>query len=198
MKYNKNELEDLILIQKISYKEIGRRYGVSDTFIRKKSKNLGIELPKRKNFIKKIIPHNKGKFIRLDQCLNCKERIKTDWYSERKFCSRDCSKEYKIQEKWNHYLSNQQEYCKITNLRFVKKHLLYEQKSCCKICNLPNQWNKKILVFILDHIDGDASNNLRINLRLICPNCDSQLDTFKSKNKNSSRKDRYIKNYKIQ
>lgn len=45
----------------------------------------------------------------------------------------------------------------------------------------------KPLVFILDHIDGHANNNTRTNLRLICPNCDSQLDTYKSKNKNSDR-----------
>lgn len=40
---------------------------------------------------------------------------------------------------------------------------------------------------ILDHIDGDASHNTRENLRCVCPNCDSQLDTYKSKNKNGSR-----------
>ena len=37
------------------------------------------------------------------------------------------------------------------------------------------------------HINGDAAYSARENLRLICPNCDSQLDTFKSKNKNSAR-----------
>lgn len=37
-------------------------------------------------------------------------------------------------------------------------------------------------------IDWNASNNKRENLRLICPNCDSQLETFKSKNKNSARR----------
>ena len=42
----------------------------------------------------------------------------------------------------------------------------------------------------------DFVNNMKENLRLICPNCDSQLGTFKSKNKNSSRKERYLKNYK--
>jgi hypothetical protein len=34
---------------------------------------------------------------------------------------------------------------------------------------------------------------MRNNLRLVCHNCDSQLDTYKSKNKNSARKKRYIK-----
>ena len=31
------------------------------------------------------------------------------------------------------------------------------------------------------------ANINRDNLRLVCPNCDSQLDTYKSKNKNSDR-----------
>ena len=41
----------------------------------------------------------------------------------------------------------------------------------------------------------NASNNRRGNLRCVCPNCDSQLDTYKSKNKNGSRNYyRYNKN----
>lgn len=56
-------------------------------------------------------------------------------------------------------------------------------------------WNSKELHFILDHIDGDATNNTRNNLRLICPNCDSQLDIYKSRNiGNSTRK---YKPYKL-
>lgn len=42
-------------------------------------------------------------------------------------------------------------------------------------------------------VDGHVSNNKRDNLRCICPNCDSQLDTYKSKNKNSDRIYRYNK-----
>jgi hypothetical protein len=81
-------------------------------------------------------------------------------------------------------------------MRFLKKHILNEQKCSCGLCGIENNWNGKKLIFVLDHIDGDASNNMRNNLRLVCHNCDSQLDTYKSKNKNSARKDRYIKNYK--
>lgn len=40
---------------------------------------------------------------------------------------------------------------------------------------------------VLDHIDGDATNNARENLRMVCPNCDSQLPTFKSKNRGKGR-----------
>lgn len=43
------------------------------------------------------------------------------------------------------------------------------------------------LEFVLDHIDGDATNNARENLRMVCPNCDSQLPTFKSKNRGKGR-----------
>ena len=56
--------------------------------------------------------------------------------------------------------------------------------------------NNKPLVFVLDHIDGDAANNHFENLRMVCPNCDSQLPTFKSKNKKSSRRDYFREHIK--
>jgi RNA polymerase subunit RPABC4/transcription elongation factor Spt4 len=102
-----------------------------------------------------------------------------------------------VDEKYNYYLNNQKEFEKIIITgRFLKKHILKEQNNCCDICKNKNEWNGKPIVFVLDHINGDASNNRRENIRLVCPNCDSQLDTFKSKNKNSSRKERYFLNYK--
>ena len=72
-------------------------------------------------------------------------------------------------------------------MKHYKKYFLKEQDFKCNICGLPNVWNGKTLVFVLDHINGNADDNTRTNLRLICPNCDSQLDTFKSKNKKSAR-----------
>jgi hypothetical protein len=55
------------------------------------------------------------------------------------------------------------------------------------ICHLPDEWNGADLALVLDHVDGDSTNNARGNLRLICPNCDSQLPTYKSKNKGKGR-----------
>ena len=79
-------------------------------------------------------------------------------------------------------------------MRNYKKFFLKEQNYKCAICGVSNIWNNKELVFILDHINGRANDNSRNNLRLICPNCDSQLDTYKSKNKNSDRQG-YRKTY---
>ncbi len=75
-----------------------------------------------------------------------------------------------------------------TTIRGIfRQYILEQQNHCCAICGMPDEWHGKPLVFILDHIDGDAANSARSNLRLICPNCDSQLDTYKAKNKNSAR-----------
>lgn len=55
----------------------------------------------------------------------------------------------------------------------------------CSICGQDNQWNGKKLVLILDHINGVYNDNRIENLRWVCPNCNSQLDTTGSKNKQS-------------
>jgi len=90
---------------------------------------------------------------------------------------------------YQRFLTDNDKYCvgNYTPKNF-KDFFLKEQNNQCSICQITPKWNNQNLVFVLDHIDGDASNNKRINLRLICPNCDSQLSTFKSKNKNSTRR----------
>ena len=50
-----------------------------------------------------------------------------------------------------------------------------------------------------DHIDGNPDNNTKDNIRMLCPNCHSQTDTFGVKNKKSKNTQRNIyrrKNYR--
>lgn len=119
-----------------------------------------------------------------------------------KFCSAECCRLKAHELAYRDFLENSEKYCRgnYTPKNF-KKEFIKEQDGVCAICGCKPFHNEKPLVFVLDHIDGDASNNRRENLRMICPNCDSQLSTFKSKNKNSTRrnywKEHIIKNMKF-
>lgn len=63
--------------------------------------------------------------------------------------------------------------------RLLKEGMLKYVCSCCKITT----WQNKPLSLELDHIDGDKYNHKLENLRLLCPNCHSQTDTYRGRNK---------------
>jgi len=64
--------------------------------------------------------------------------------------------------------------------RLLKEGLLDNK---CSICGLEPVWQEQPLVLILDHINGVRDDNRRENLRLLCPNCNSQTDTFAGRNR---------------
>lgn len=67
---------------------------------------------------------------------------------------------------------------------FKLKNKLFKfgyKENKCEICGV-NKWMGKDINCELDHIDGDRTNHKLENLRILCPNCHSQTETFRSKN----------------
>lgn len=184
----KEELTELLLNQKLSYVEVGKRYGVSGAAIKKAALRLGFNLPYRR----KVNPKETfGKGIikvPIAICPNCSKEVRLYASRRNTFCSFKCQHEYEHKEKYKKFVEGDFYYMRANyGPRIFKEDIIKEQGGICAICGMKPEWNNKPLVFILDHIDGDASHNIRSNIRAICPNCDSQLDTYKSKNKNGAR-----------
>lgn len=78
---------------------------------------------------------------------------------------------------------------------YLKKRLIDNGmlKKKCQLCGCGDEWNGKELVLIIDHINGVNNDNRIENLRLICPNCNSQLKTFCGRNTNRKKKKFYCK-----
>lgn len=71
-----------------------------------------------------------------------------------------------------------------------KTVVLEEQNRKCLECGLGEIWNGKKLTLQIDHIDGNNQNNVRENLRGLCPNCHTQTPTYGSKNMSEEAKEK--------
>lgn len=117
-----------------------------------------------------------------NRCLFCEKEVKT---SVAIYCSNNCQQNYtweKVKaeiEKTGYFSSS---VCGTIPKRYYRE----KQDHRCAICNLKD-WFGKPIPLILDHIDGNSDNWLVPNLRMICPNCDTFLPTFKSRNRGNGR-----------
>jgi hypothetical protein len=134
-------------------------------------------------------------------CQHCKVQFSFKGYSStHKFCSLDCSYNYQSAQKeslkehrYQKWLSGKD--IGVKNPRkLIRDFLIIRDGYKCKCCGI-DSWNGKEITLWTDHIDGDATNNHPTNFRLICPNCDSQSETFGGKNYGKGRKSRGLPQY---
>jgi len=93
-----------------------------------------------------------------------------------KMCSERRRKMIPLSERMTEHFSGSR-----TNLknRMIQEGVL---KNGCSLCGCGTEWKGKPLVMALDHINGIKDDYRQENLRLLCPNCNSQTTTFSGRN----------------
>lgn len=116
----------------------------------------------------------------IDNCLNCNaELLRYRPSRARKFCSN----KNKCQNEYHRKIAIDMG---IAGIGSTKQHLIETRGYKCEECGI-SEWNNKHISLDLDHIDGNFNDNGLHNVRLLCPNCHSQTDTFKVRNKGKGR-----------
>ncbi|MBV9438615.1 MAG: HNH endonuclease [Candidatus Eremiobacteraeota bacterium] len=74
------------------------------------------------------------------------------------------------------------------NRHIIKRRLIAEGKlqNICAICGIAD-WKGRPLSLQLDHVNGNGLDYRLENLRILCPNCHSQTETFAGRNRKNSR-----------
>src|SRR6201991_46711 len=119
------------------------------------------------------------------QCRGCGAAMSKR--SQKVYCSNACQALVRRDTGTKRWLESGEAVIATSRGHYIRQYLADAQSGCCAICGGPNEWLGVRLALVLDHIDGNPTNNRRENLRLVCPNCDSQLPTYKSRNRGHGR-----------
>jgi len=119
-------------------------------------------------------------------CLECGQENLWGHSKINKYCNNACQREYEYKQRIKAWLTEGKSW-KTQVPQWPKRYLAEVNGRKCSVCSLED-WMGKEITLEVDHIDGRHYNNNVENLRLICPNCHSQTDTYKNKNKGNGRK----------
>lgn len=64
---------------------------------------------------------------------------------------------------------------------------LSEDNYFCSSCGLSDEWNNNLIVLELHHINGINNDNRIENITWLCPNCHSQTNTHKGRNRSNKK-----------
>ena len=122
------------------------------------------------------------------RCLGCDALLSTR--SQKIYCGNACQASARRDASTRLWLESGDARVRSEQGHFIRLFLADAQSGRCAICSGASIWQDSPLVLVQDHIDGNPANNCRDNLRLVCPNCDSQLPTYKSRNRGNGRSSR--------
>lgn len=128
-------------------------------------------------------------------CLNCGKELTK---GQTKFCSNQCSSDFEHKKYIDAWKNGENNGTKGSNQlsNHVRTYLLEKANYKCERCGWGeiNPYTNKIPLEI-HHIDGNHEHNTEDNLQVLCPNCHSLTENFKSRgNGRANRKKDYLTN----
>lgn len=123
-------------------------------------------------------------------CECCNVVMSPSRNSKGRFCSIKCQQAISFGWRFIKFLAGAADACRDPRSR--KRMLVERDGYVCSECGI-SEWNGKEIVLEMEHKDGNSDNNSPDNLTLLCPNCHSQTDTFKSKNIGNGRHSRRVR-----
>lgn len=167
----------------VPYDKIGKIYNCTGSYIRKKAKLRGIELPKRREINPKET-FNKGKG---KKCPYCGKPIDKQW---KKFCCDDCRRNFNHERLVKEWKEGKINGCDVNGSPrdFLRKYFLEKNDCKCEKCGYDkiNPYTGYSILQI-HHKDGDCYNNDESNLELLCPNCHALTENFGNRNTRATR-----------